>query len=82
MRKTLESSVSAEGPGGVSEQPRHVRQVFHTLFKNFNSKEAEIYLDGMGAGEMVLRPSSKGPDCLVITWAFQVSLAPILLYNL
>ena len=26
---------------------------------------------GKGAGEVVIRPSSKGPDMLAITWAFQ-----------
>jgi hypothetical protein len=71
VRRTQEKSASTEGAGAASVQPRHTRQVFHTLFKNFNSREAEAYLEGMGAGEMVLRPSSKGPECLVITWAFQ-----------
>lgn len=37
-----------------------------------NSKEAEDYLSGKGTGEIVIRPSSKDKDTLIITWAFQV----------
>ena len=66
----MENISSAKG--GAQRTSRHTRQVFHPLFKNFNSKEAEDYLAGLGAGEMVLRPSSKSADTLIITWAFQV----------
>jgi hypothetical protein len=37
-----------------------------------SSKEAEEYLSARGVGEIVIRPSSREHDVLVITWAFQV----------
>lgn len=50
-----------------------IRHVHHPLFSNCNFKEAEDRLrrEGKGAGEVIIRPSSKGPDSLTITWAFQ-----------
>lgn len=51
---------------------RLVRKIYHPLFKNLNSKEAEDYLKDKGSGEIVIRPSSKDKDTLIITWAFQV----------
>ena len=51
----------------------HMRQVHHPLFANCGYKEAEDRLtrEGKGAGEVIIRPSSKGPNMLAITWAFQ-----------
>lgn len=49
-----------------------MRKIYHPLFKNLNSKEAEEFLHGKGAGEIIIRPSSKDKDTLIIIWAFQV----------
>lgn len=52
-----------------------MRQVHHPLFANCGYKEAEARLtrEGKGAGEVIIRPSSKGPNMLGITWAFQAN---------
>jgi transcription elongation factor SPT6 len=47
---------------------RTQRVIKHPLFKPFNSTQAEEYLGGQPAGEVVIRPSSKGNDHLTITW--------------
>ncbi|KAK3685519.1 SH2 domain-containing protein [Podospora appendiculata] len=47
---------------------RTQRVIKHPLFKPFNSTQAEEYLGGQPAGEVVVRPSSKGNDHLAITW--------------
>ncbi|KAH6649718.1 SH2 domain-containing protein [Chaetomium tenue] len=47
---------------------RTQRVIKHPLFRPFNSTQAEEYLGGMPAGEVVIRPSSKGNDHLAITW--------------
>lgn len=50
-----------------------MRMVHHPLFANldFKATEDRMRLEGKGAGEVLIRPSSKGPDYLTITWAFQ-----------
>lgn len=47
---------------------RTQRIIKHPLFKPFNSTQAEEYLGSQAAGEVVIRPSSKGNDHLAITW--------------
>ncbi|KAK1749981.1 Oxysterol-binding protein-domain-containing protein [Echria macrotheca] len=47
---------------------RTQRVVKHPLFKPFNGTQAEEYLGGQPAGEVVIRPSSKGNDHLAVTW--------------
>jgi transcription elongation factor SPT6 len=47
---------------------RTQRVIKHPLFKPFNSTQAEEYLGGQPAGEVVIRPSSKGNDHLAVTW--------------
>lgn len=47
---------------------RAQRVINHPLFKPFNGLEAEQYLGSQPAGEVVIRPSSKGNDHLSITW--------------
>jgi transcription elongation factor SPT6 len=47
---------------------RTQRVIKHPLFKPFNSTQAEEYLGSQPAGEVVIRPSSKGNDHLAITW--------------
>jgi transcription elongation factor SPT6 len=50
-----------------------MRTVHHPLFANLDYKDTEDKLrrEGKGAGEVLIRPSSKGADYLTITWAFQ-----------
>lgn len=62
------------GATSRSDGPRLVmRQIHHPLFANCGYKEAEEKLarENKGAGEVVIRPSSTGPNMLTITWAFQ-----------
>lgn len=47
---------------------RTQRVVKHPLFKSFNSIQAEEYLGSQARGDLVIRPSSKGPDHLAVTW--------------
>ncbi|KAH8688771.1 putative transcription elongation factor SPT6 [Talaromyces proteolyticus] len=49
-------------------ESRFVRVIKHPLFRAYNSKQAEEYLGGQNRGDCVIRPSSKGPDHLTITW--------------
>ncbi|XP_014562115.1 hypothetical protein COCVIDRAFT_85053 [Bipolaris victoriae FI3] len=44
------------------------RVVNHPLFFSFNTVQAEEYLGGKETGDLVIRPSSKGFDHLVVTW--------------
>lgn len=50
-----------------------MRVVQHPLFANLDFKAAEERLrkEGKGAGEVLIRPSSRGSNYLTITWAFQ-----------
>lgn len=50
------------------------RVIDHPLFANVDFATAESRLRGKGAGAAIIRPSSKGPDYLTITWAFQENL--------
>lgn len=44
------------------------RVINHPLFFSMNSAQAEEYLGSKEPGELVIRPSSKGFDHLVVTW--------------
>ena len=44
------------------------RVIKHPNFHNFNSNQAEAYLDKQQRGDVVIRPSSKGFDHLAVTW--------------
>jgi transcription elongation factor SPT6 len=44
------------------------RVVNHPLFFSFSAVQAEEYLGSKEVGELVIRPSSKGFDHLVVTW--------------
>lgn len=44
------------------------RNIQHPLFRNFNHKQAEEFLAPQAVGDCVLRPSSKGPEFLTVTW--------------
>lgn len=45
-----------------------MRVIKHPLFHPFNSTQAEEYLGSRARGEVVIRPSSRGPDHLAVTW--------------
>ena len=68
------STASAVGPP-KGKSGMKMRTIYHPLFANISYKEAEERLrrEGKGAGEVLFRPSSKGPDNISITWAFQDS---------
>lgn len=44
------------------------RPIDHYLFQNLARQEAIDYLDGKEVGDCVIRPSSKGPANLTLTW--------------
>ena len=50
------------------ESGRAQRVIKHPLFKPFNGAQAVEYLGPMSRGDCVIRPSSKGPDHLAVTW--------------
>lgn len=47
---------------------RAVRVIKHPLFRPFNSTQAVEFLGSQSRGDVVIRPSSKGPDHLAVTW--------------
>ena len=47
---------------------RTQRVVKHPLFRTFNATQAEEFLGSQARGDVVIRPSSKGPDHLAVTW--------------
>jgi transcription elongation factor SPT6 len=51
-----------------AEVDRSRRVIKHPNFNNFNSEEAEAYLDRQERGDVVIRPSSKGMNHLAVTW--------------
>ncbi|TIB70425.1 hypothetical protein E3Q22_03170 [Wallemia mellicola] len=51
-----------------SKANRAPRVVDHPNFHNFSAEQAEQLLEGVPRGEVVIRPSSKGSDHLVVTW--------------
>lgn len=65
---------SNAGAGSTGNSSRSLmRVVHHPYFANLDYKAAEerMRLEAKGAGEVLIRPSSKGPNFLTITWAFQ-----------
>ncbi|KAI0798004.1 transcription elongation factor Spt6 [Abortiporus biennis] len=51
-----------------AEVDRSRRVIKHPNFHNFNSAQAEAYLDKQQRGDVVIRPSSKGSNHLAVTW--------------
>ncbi|KAJ7097816.1 transcription elongation factor SPT6 [Mycena belliarum] len=51
-----------------AEVDRTRRVIKHPNFHNFNTAQAEAYLDKQQRGDVVIRPSSKGTDHLAVTW--------------
>lgn len=66
-RGTSQQPKSKSAPRAKFAQ-RHVR---HPLFHNVSYAEAVTRLQEKPVGDVIIRPSSKGPDCLSITWLFQ-----------
>ncbi|PLB39348.1 chromatin-remodeling histone chaperone SPT6 [Aspergillus candidus] len=59
-----QAALQAETPRGE----RAVRVIKHPLFRPFGSAQAEEFLGSQARGDVVIRPSSKGPDHLAVTW--------------
>ncbi|KAJ7649399.1 transcription elongation factor SPT6 [Mycena polygramma] len=51
-----------------AEVDRSRRVIRHSNFHNFNTAQAEPYLDKQQRGDVVIRHSSKGSDHLAVTW--------------
>ncbi|KAG6851027.1 hypothetical protein H0H93_004514 [Arthromyces matolae] len=51
-----------------AEVDRTRRVIKHPNFHNFNTSQAEAYLEKQQRGDVVIRPSSKGIDHLAVTW--------------
>jgi len=51
-----------------AETDKARRLIKHPNFHNFNSGQAESYLDRQQRGDVVIRPSSKGFNHLAVTW--------------
>ncbi|EJD02347.1 transcription elongation factor SPT6 [Fomitiporia mediterranea MF3/22] len=51
-----------------AEVDRTRRVIKHPNFQNFNSAQAETFLDKQHPGDVVIRPSSKGLNHLAVTW--------------
>ena len=47
---------------------RTQRVIKHPNFRPFNSIQAQEYLGSRPQGDVVIRPSSKGPDHMAVTW--------------
>ncbi|BFZ57446.1 Transcription elongation factor spt6 [Savitreella phatthalungensis] len=47
---------------------RQSRIIKHPLFRPFTARQAEEFLGGMQRGDVVIRPSGKGPDHIAVTW--------------
>lgn len=47
---------------------RAMRVIKHPLFRPFNATQAVEFLGTQSRGDVVIRPSSKGPDHLAVTW--------------
>ncbi|KAF9564591.1 transcription elongation factor SPT6 [Agrocybe pediades] len=51
-----------------AETDRTRRVIKHPNFHNFNTAQAEAYLEKQQRGDVVIRPSSKGFNHLAVTW--------------
>mmetsp|Transcript_22708 Transcript_22708/g.37888 ORF Transcript_22708/g.37888 Transcript_22708/m.37888 type:complete len:2014 (+) Transcript_22708:62-6103(+) len=71
--KGAASGSAAPGSAGAGGPRTVMRVVHHPLFANLDFKAAEDRLraESKGAGEILVRPSSRGTNYLTITWAFQ-----------
>ncbi|CAM9940185.1 unnamed protein product, partial [Discosporangium mesarthrocarpum] len=64
------NGVASSGATRAFDGIRYARSIMHPQFKNCTFKGAEEYLQKIsnGPGEAVIRPCSKGPDYLSLTW--------------
>ncbi|KAG6814391.1 hypothetical protein H0H92_010977 [Tricholoma furcatifolium] len=51
-----------------AEVDRTRRVIKHPNFHNFNTSQAEAYLEKQQRGDVIIRPSSKGVNHLAVTW--------------
>ncbi|OJJ43382.1 hypothetical protein ASPZODRAFT_136232 [Penicilliopsis zonata CBS 506.65] len=59
-REALQETTQRDG--------RTMRVIKHPLFRPFNSTQAVEFLGTQSRGDVVIRPSSNGPDHLAVTW--------------
>lgn len=64
----LEETHQGEVKKAQEARQRSQRVIKHPLFRQFNARQAEEYLGGLQRGDAVIRPSSKGPDHIAVTW--------------
>ena len=69
----------ADGIGGARLRGAHgtsliLRPIGHSTFKNLTSAAAVRYLEDKPLYTYVIRPSSKGPDHLTVSWKFAPSV--------
>lgn len=57
-----------------AEVNRTRRVIKHPNFHNYNSAQAEAYLEDQQPGDVVIRPSSKGLEHLAVTWKVDTGL--------
>lgn len=62
-RQDQESQQKTTQRGGQA-----MRVIKHPLFRPFNATQAEEFLGSQNRGDVVIRPSSRGPDHLAVTW--------------
>ena len=60
------ATLSRIGRSAEANQTRRI--IKHPNFHNFNSTQAEAYLDKQHQGDVVIRPSPMGQDHLVVIW--------------
>jgi transcription elongation factor SPT6 len=69
--QTAEDEAIAREKRAQARKPRfYHRAVAHPFFKNITHEEAIKYLADKEPGEYLIRPSSRGPNYLTITWKF------------
>lgn len=63
-----EKDVEIQARKKRAEVDRTRRVIKHPNFHNFNTAQAEAYLEKQQRGDVVIRPSSKGINHLAVTW--------------
>jgi transcription elongation factor SPT6 len=66
QRADRDTEMQARKKRAEVDQTRRV--IKHPNFHNFNTAQAEAYLEKQQRGDVVIRPSSKGIDHLAVTW--------------
>ncbi|KAJ7063371.1 transcription elongation factor SPT6 [Mycena amicta] len=57
-----------------AEVDRSRKVIKHPNFHNFNTAQAEAFLEKQQRGDVVIRPSSKGADHIAVTWKVEDQL--------